>query len=106
MVVGDDGVPRGMVNLPELQGDATRLMYALCAVAGDDAAVDRVSVEWLESVDEDEMGYLSAAALSLTVRCVVAPLLEVIETAMPEIGIRRKLAESRDQAEQELGGGR
>ncbi|WP_280314443.1 hypothetical protein [Nocardia wallacei] len=105
MIVGDDGQPLGVVDVARLQCDATVLMYRLAAAAGDDAAVDRVAETWLSSVEPDYAGYVSATALSLMTRCVVAPLLEVVDRALPDVDFRAKLAESRDNAVETLGGG-
>ncbi|WP_454194325.1 hypothetical protein [Nocardia sp. Marseille-Q1738] len=104
MVIGDDGVPRGVVDLAEMQANATRLMYQLAAAAGDDAEVDRISTEWAARLDPDDFGYVCAGALSLLTRCVLAPLLEVLDEVLPRTGFRAKLAKSRDHAEQTLGG--
>ena len=106
MVVGDDGVPRGIVELADLQSDATRLMYEMAAAAGNDAELDRIGFEWSARLDPDAMGYVSAGALSLMTRNILAPLLDVLDEVMPKAGFRAKLAESRDHAERTLGGGR
>ncbi|MFI9537472.1 hypothetical protein ACIG56_30045 [Nocardia fusca] len=106
MVVGDDGVPRGIVELADLQANATRLMYEMAAVAGNDAELDRIGMEWTARTDPDDFGYTTAAALSLMTRHILAPLLDVLDEVMPKAGFRAKLAESRDEAERNLGGGR
>ncbi|MEV0435996.1 hypothetical protein [Nocardia sp. NPDC050413] len=105
MVVGDDGLPRGVVDRDRMESDATRLMYQLAAVAGDDAETDRIACEWVERLDPDAFGYVAAGALSLMTRNILAPLLEVLDQALPHIKFRAKLVESRDQAEEALGGG-
>lgn len=109
LIVGeDDGLPRGMVDIDRLQSDATVLMYRLAAVAGDDAALERVSQDWLRTADLDSVGFTAVAALSLLARCVVAPLLEVLDRAAPGHDFRSALAEARDYAEATLtaeGGG-
>ncbi|MBF6213822.1 hypothetical protein IU487_22660 [Nocardia puris] len=106
MVIGDDGIPRGVVDHAQLTADATRLMYQLAAAAGDNTETDRIAAEWVDRLDPDAFGYTAAGALSLMTRCVLAPLLEVLDAALPHIGFRAKLAESRDHAETTLGGGR
>ncbi|MGV9331060.1 hypothetical protein [Nocardia sp. NPDC003726] len=105
LLLGEDGMPRGVVDVAELQSKATILMYALAAAAGDHEAVERVCEQYLETVDPDICGFVAAAALSLSTHNVVAPLLDVIETAMPELNIRDKLRESHEHAVQTLGGG-
>ncbi|WP_156371226.1 hypothetical protein [Nocardia arizonensis] len=108
MIVGDDGIPRGVADMAELQSAATVLMYQFAAAAGDDDAIDRVSVEWLESVDMDAAGYIAAMTLPMLARNVIAPMLEVLGTMAPELeaSLRAKLVESRDYAQATLGGGR
>ncbi|MDO3647675.1 hypothetical protein [Nocardia mangyaensis] len=106
MIVNEDGTPRGVVDRDRLESDSTRLMYQLAAAAGDDAETDRIACEWVERLDPDAFGYVAAGALSLMTRCILGPLLEVLDEALPHIKFRAKLAESRDHAEETLGGGR
>jgi hypothetical protein len=103
MVIGDKGEPSAVIDMTRLQSDATILMYRLAAVAGDDDAVDSEAETWLSSVSPDYAGYVSASALSLTVRCILAPLLEVLDRAVPGHDFRRALAEARDHAIRTLG---
>lgn len=98
MIVGDDGIPTGMVDFTQIQSEATILMYSYAAAAGSDAAVDAVALDLLNEHDTDTVGYLNAAALSLIVRCVVAPMLETIDKLAPNLDFRAKLAEARDNA--------
>ncbi|WP_328410338.1 hypothetical protein [Nocardia sp. NBC_00403] len=105
MTFGADGAPLGVVDLTEIQCRSTILMYQLAAVAGDNKELNRLVAAWLESVDADNAGLISATTLSLMVRNVVAPLLDVLATVAPEIDLRAKLRESRDYAQATLGGG-
>lgn len=98
MIVGDDGIPTGMVDFAQIQSEATILIYAYAAAAGDDATVDAVALELLNEHDADTVGYVNAAALSLMVRCVIAPMLETIDRLAPNLDFRAKLAEARDNA--------
>lgn len=108
LVVNEDGSPRGMVDIAEIQSKATILMYWFAAAAGDDDEIDRIACDWVDNLEPDELGYIATAALPLLVRCVLAPVLEVLSTLSPEVGtrMRSKLAESRDYARATLGGGR
>lgn len=101
------GLPRGVIDLPQVQAAAVVLMYELSCAAGDDAALDRIGDEWAETLSPDEHGLTAAAALMLTMRCVLAPILEVLATLSPELSrdLRAKLCESRDYAQATLGGG-
>ncbi|MEH6794021.1 MAG: hypothetical protein V7694_07770 [Rhodococcus sp. (in: high G+C Gram-positive bacteria)] len=98
MIVGDDGIPTGMVDFAEIQSEATILMYAYAAAAGNDDAVDAVALDLMRRNNVDAVGYINAAALSLIVRCVIAPMLETIDKLAPNLDFRGKLAESRDNA--------
>ncbi|WP_062984613.1 hypothetical protein [Nocardia anaemiae] len=107
MVVGDDGLPRGFVDLDKLQDAATILMYRYAAAAGDDDAIDAVSIDWIEDVDTDAAGYITAMALPMMAKNIIAPMLEVLGTMSPELAasLRSKFAECRDYAQATLGGG-
>ncbi|WP_051756043.1 hypothetical protein [Nocardia sp. NRRL WC-3656] len=105
VVVGDDGAPRGIVDVDKIQANATLLMYELSAAAGDDAEVDRICAEWAARLDPDAMGYTSAAALSLLTRNVLAPLIDVLEVATPGVEYRAKLAECREYTARLIGDG-
>ncbi|MEV0711473.1 hypothetical protein [Nocardia aurea] len=108
LVVNEDGTPRGVVDVAQIQSTATILMYEMASAAGNDDELDRIGIEWTETLDPDEFGYVSAAALSLLVRNVLAPVLQVLAELSPELekDLRAKLVESRDYAQATLGGGR
>ena len=89
IVITDEvGRPKSMVDVAQLQSDATRLMYAMAVTAGDDAATDRVGEEWAGRYDPDYFGYLAAGALSLMTRCILGPVLEGVhvDDAIVRIG--------------------
>nr|WP_141215419.1 hypothetical protein [Rhodococcus sp. 15-649-1-2] len=98
MIMGEDGTPTGVVDFAEIQSEATILMYAYAAAAGNDDDVDAVALDFMRRHDVDAVGYVNAAALSLIVRCVIAPMLETIDQLAPGLDFRGKLAESRDNA--------
>ncbi|OZF00550.1 hypothetical protein [Rhodococcoides fascians] len=98
MIVGDDGIPTGVVDFTQIQSEATILMYTYAAAAGNDDDIDAAALDLMRNNNVDSVGYINAAALSLMVRCVVAPMLETIETLAPALDFRAKLAESRDNA--------
>lgn len=77
IVVGDDGLPIAHIDFDRLQSDAVRFMYEYAATAGDDDATDAVGAKWASSNDPDYFGYLCSAALSLMVRNILAPTLDV-----------------------------
>ncbi|WP_159842387.1 hypothetical protein [Nocardia sp. CY41] len=108
LIVNDDGTPRGVLDVSQIQSAATVMMYEYAVAAGDDDATDRVGIEWAQILPPDELGYTTAAALSLLARNVLGPLLQVLDAVSPELGadLRAKLVESRDYAQATLGGGR
>ncbi|MDJ0359706.1 hypothetical protein [Rhodococcus sp. H29-C3] len=103
MIVNGDGTPRGIADIDRIQSDATLMMYDMAAAAGDDDAVDAVSIAWIAKLDSDSMGYVSASALSLIARNVLGPVLEVLDQLAPQLNFRAKLIESRDHASKTLG---
>lgn len=105
LLTDDDGSPVAAIDLDMVSANSTRLAYALCAVSGDDAAINRVAAEWVQRLDT-AYGYTAAAALTATVRMVVEPLLMVLDRALPQHDFRGQLAESSAYAEKTLGGDR
>lgn len=102
IIIGDDGLPIGHIDIDRLQADATCLMYEMAASAGDDTATDQVGAKWATTNEPDYFGYLSAAALSLMVRNILAPTLDVAK----ELGVdlRPGLKKSCADALRDLGG--
>lgn len=102
IIIGDDGLPQAHIDIDRLQTDATLLMYALCATAGDDGATTTVAAECAAKFDPDYFGYLCAAALTLSVRHVLAPTLDA--AARLGVDLRPGLRSARDAAQRDLGG--
>ncbi|BBZ04890.1 hypothetical protein MCHIJ_43270 [Mycolicibacterium chitae] len=102
IIVGDDGLPIGHVNFDQLTSDATLLMYAMAATAGDDDATDEVAIKWSGTHDPDYFGYLAASALSLMTRCILAPTLDAAAAA--GVDLRPGLKRASADAHRNLGG--
>lgn len=102
MVSNDDGTPRGVVDFEKIQSDATLMMAEYAAAAGDDAAINALTIEWVESLDPDSMGYTTAAAIPLLARNIIAPMLDVLDRIAPSLKFRAKLVEARDHARETL----
>ena len=96
MIVGDNGEPLGVLDTAKMTADATRLMFQMAAAAGDDAELDRIGIKWTSALDPDTFGMVAAGALSLLVRCILAPTLDVIDQVMPSANFRAKLVQCRD----------
>lgn len=102
VIVDDDGMPIAHVDFDRLQSDATMYMYEMAASAGDDDATDVVGAKWAMSNSPDYFGYLSAAALSLLVRNILAPTLDV--AAELGVNLRPGLRSACADALRDLGG--
>ncbi|CAM3224668.1 hypothetical protein [Tsukamurella hominis] len=101
-IADEKGLPIGHIDVDKLQSDATLLMYDLAETAGDDEATDRVAEKWVTATDPQYYSYLAAAALSLTVRHVLAPSLDVAQRA--GIDLRAGLRRAAAYARRDLGG--
>lgn len=108
MIVDGDGIPSGVVDIPELQAAATVLMLKFAVAAEDREALVRLAHDWPKTVDSVTAGFTAAAALSAMTENVVAPLLQVVDTLDAKLGValRDKLAETLEHAEATLGGGK
>lgn len=108
IIIGDDGLPVGHVDLDQLTSDATLLMYEMAAAAGDDAATDQVAIRWTSTHDPDYFGYLAATALSLMTRHILAPTLDTCERLGVDLrdGLRKASANAhRDLSPRSIDGG-
>lgn len=96
-IVDADGIPTSHVDFDRLTTDATLLMYELAETAGDDDATDRVAIDWASRFDPDYFGYVAAAALSLTVRNILAPALDAAAAVGLNLrsGLKRATADAK-----------
>lgn len=109
LIVGDDGLPSGVLDLSRFEGDATLLAFRLAVASDDASAVSDVLSDALESQGVETFGHLAAAALRVLTENVVAPLLEVTD-ALGDAGylkadVRAGLEDALANAEAALGGG-
>lgn len=97
LIVDDDGMPIAHVDFDRISTDATLFMYDLAATAGDDEATDRVSAEWVNRLGPATFGYVAAAALSLTVRNILGPTLDVCAAVGADLrpGLKSAAADAR-----------
>lgn len=102
IIVGDDGMPIAHIDFDQLQSDATVYMYEMASTAGDGEATDQIGAKWATANDPSYFGYLSAAALSLMVRSILAPTLDV--AAELGVDLRPGLKKSCADALRDLGG--
>lgn len=97
LVIDDSGQPKSMVDVDRLHADSVRLMYQMAVTAGDDDATDKVSTEWVGRLDPDYFGYVAAGALSLLVRNILGPVLEVTDRL--GVDLRQGLRAAAENAE-------
>lgn len=102
VIVADDGMPIAHVDFDRLQSDAVRYMYEIACTAGDGVATDAVGAKWAMANSPDYFGYLCAAALSLMVRNILAPTLDV--AAELGVDLRPGLKSACADALRDLGG--
>lgn len=102
-IVDATGAPIAHMNFDRISTDATLLMYELAATAGDDEATDRVSTEWVTRLGPATFGYVAAAALSLTVRNILGPTLDVCAAVGADL--RPGLKSAAADARRDLGAG-
>lgn len=105
MIVDEDGVPQGVVDVEQLRRDASLLAYQFAASSGDNAELDRLGVEWSSKLTGAYYGGVLSGAFSLLVREILEPLLMVLDELRPDIGFRQKLAECRDEVARMTSGG-
>lgn len=60
MVVDEDGMPQGVVDVEQLRRDASLLAYQFAASSGDNAELDRLGVEWSRKLTGAYYGECSA----------------------------------------------
>ncbi|MGW6034701.1 hypothetical protein ACWFOS_13640 [Gordonia terrae] len=78
IIIADaDGTPGAIIDVDQLEKDALKFMFELCATAGDDPATDKVWEKWVTTREPDEFGYLTAAVLPMMLSNVLAPALDV-----------------------------
>lgn len=77
LVTDDDGTMSAIIDTAQLQTDALRMMFQLCATAGDDPATNEVWSTWVRSRSADEFGYLCAAVVPMMLSNVLAPVRDV-----------------------------
>lgn len=103
IIVDKDGLPIAHIDFDKLQSDAVRLMYEMAVTAGDDDATDQAGAKWASTNSPDYFGYLCSAALSLMVRNILAPTLDV--AAGLGVDLRPGLKSACADALRDLGGG-
>lgn len=102
LIVDRDGMPTGYIDFDKLQSDAICLMYEMAVTAGDDEATDRAGAKWATTTEPDYFGYLCSAALSLMVRNILSPTLDV--AAELGVDLRAGLKRACADAQRDLGG--
>ncbi len=103
--VDADGSPHGVLDVRRLRLDASLLAYEFAAASGDSDELDRLGVKWANKLTEPYYGGVLGGALSLLVREIFEPLLMLLDEVRPDIPLRDKLRECRDDIARMTGGG-
>lgn len=72
LLVGENGEPLGTVSPREILDEGSRLAFGLAAVCDDKTAMQRLLGETLRRVGTANIGYVSAAALSVMAEHILA----------------------------------
>ncbi|WP_280265372.1 hypothetical protein [Nocardia wallacei] len=93
MLLGDDGLPKGVYDLGAIDRDAVRLMYELAANSGSSRRLDEVMARFIDEIGTDAFGYVAVAALRLMTENVLEPTLQAVDATAPKVGrrLRNKL---------------
>lgn len=81
LIVGDDGLPVGSLNIEQLQDDGANLAFKLAAHAGDEAQTRATLREAIQQHGHESIGYILMNAIPLLVDDILAPSFDVMQTA-------------------------
>lgn len=104
IIIGDDGLPIAHIDFDQLDIDATLLSYDMAHAAAQpdpDHATRQIAIDYAARHNPDYLGYISARALGLTARNILAPTLDV--AASLGVDLRAGLARARTDAQRDLG---
>ncbi|MGO2327636.1 hypothetical protein ACTXM3_18250 [Glutamicibacter arilaitensis] len=92
LIVGDDGLPVGSLNLEQIQNDGANLAFQLAANAGDEAKTRATLREAIRHHGNDGIGYVLVNAIPLLVDDILGPSFDVMQSAT-RADPRAKMAE-------------
>ena len=101
MLCDDDGTPAGMVDVDAIESAATVLAYRMADACDDHARLDAITTQAITEQGSGGFGYVAAAALRITIECLLAPTLRVTDTA--GIDLRTALHDGLRNAERQTG---
>lgn len=81
LIVGDDGLPVGSLNLEQIQNDGANLAFQLAANAGDEAKTRATLREAIRHHGNDGIGYVLVNAIPLLVDDILGPSFDVMQSA-------------------------
>ena len=81
IIVGDDGLPVGSLNLEQLQNDGADLAFKLAAHAGDEQKTKATLREAVVKHGHEGIGYILMNAIPLLVDDILAPSFDLMQTA-------------------------
>ncbi|MGP5026773.1 hypothetical protein ACTXI4_16545 [Glutamicibacter ardleyensis] len=92
LIVGDDGLPVGSVNLEQLQNDGANLAFKLAAHAGDESKTRATLAEAVVKHGHEGIGYVLMNAIPLLTDDILGPSFDVMQAATKS-DPRAKMAE-------------
>lgn len=92
LIVGDDGLPVGSLNLEQLQSDGANLAFKLAATAGDEAKTKATLREAVIKHGHEGIGYILMNAIPLLTDDILGPAFDVMQAAT-STDPRAKMAE-------------
>ncbi|WP_431710707.1 hypothetical protein [Glutamicibacter uratoxydans] len=81
LIMGDDGLPVGSLNLEQVQNDGANLAFKLAAHAGDETKTRATLREALETHGHDGIGYVLMNAIPLLTDDILGPSFDVMQAA-------------------------
>ncbi|MGP5599917.1 hypothetical protein ACTXPG_14225 [Glutamicibacter arilaitensis] len=81
LIVGDDGLPVGSLNVEQLQNDGANLAFKLAAHAGDEAKTKATLREAVEAHGHEGIGYVLMNAIPLLTDDILGPSFDIMATA-------------------------
>lgn len=81
LIMGDDGLPVGSIDLEQLQNDGANLAFKLAAHAGDEAKTKATLREAVETHGHEGIGYVLMNAIPLLTDDILGPSFDIMATA-------------------------
>lgn len=77
LILDDDGVPTGIINMDQVHTEGTRFAFALAAVCDDPTAMGAVQDDTLARLGVDMFSYVAACAVRVMAEHILSPAFDV-----------------------------